>query len=398
MPSYQASAAGALGVINALSSGEPCHASALKASYCREVPDVSALADAQQGYVAYVNGAGGEGRSGWTTVGGTSAATPVWAALIALTNAQPGCRGVTVGFANPFLYGLAGFDYAGYYRDVVAANPISGAASNDALGTTGGLYPVTPGYDMATGLGVPQAASLAGALCAVRAPVYAVALRPIGPQLSALQIKLKLTLHASDSGGVPVAYAASGLPAGLSIDSATGVISGRPEHRGASLVTVTAYDNDANRAVRTFAWVIRGVGKPTSSAVQLGGVGRRRPTLKLTIRAGVFAPPLKAVSVSLPSGLRFAAGGRGLTRGLLVKVGSKRVSHRAMVSRGVLTITLRHVAGKVFVRIRWPSLRAGASLAAAALGDRIKRVEVGLRALDSRRRSTRLAVRLFLHG
>jgi subtilase family serine protease len=161
MPSYQSAAAGSLGVINAESSGAPCGAGAGR---CREVPDVSADADPQSGYVVYING--GTAKGGWTILGGTSASAPLWAAFTALANSSPACRGLPIGFANPSLYAIAGSAYSSDFRDIVEPSPLTGRANNNtAFGV--GPFAVTPGYDMATGLGAPLAPSLAASLCAL---------------------------------------------------------------------------------------------------------------------------------------------------------------------------------------------------------------------------------------
>jgi subtilase family serine protease len=96
MPSYQADYA-ATGTINALSSATPCGGAA--GTYCRETPDVSALAGPYP-YLNYVSGH-------WGSWGGTSLAAPLWASLLALTDASSSCSGQTVGFANPLLYQVA---------------------------------------------------------------------------------------------------------------------------------------------------------------------------------------------------------------------------------------------------------------------------------------------------
>ena len=54
MPSYQSGAPRSLNVINSNSSGSPCGAAS--GSYCREVPDVTASADEDHGYVEYWDG------------------------------------------------------------------------------------------------------------------------------------------------------------------------------------------------------------------------------------------------------------------------------------------------------------------------------------------------------
>jgi hypothetical protein len=116
------------------------------ATGCREVPDVSANADENTGATTvYYAGQ-------WGTVGGTSAAAPIWAGVLADINASAACTVAGgVGFANPELYALASVptEYAASFTDVTSGN-------NDALGVDGGLFPATPGYDMASGLGTPQ--------------------------------------------------------------------------------------------------------------------------------------------------------------------------------------------------------------------------------------------------
>ncbi|HEX4489872.1 MAG TPA: PKD domain-containing protein [Acidimicrobiia bacterium] len=148
MPSYQADAPAGLHVINANSSGAPCAAGS---GFCREVPDVAADAAPSTAYVVY--------EGGWTAVGGTSASAPLWAAMTALIDSTPACAGTSVGFANPALYRAAARSYATYFNDVTVGN------NDESNGNHPGLFPAGPGYDMATGLGTPNAAALAGVLC-----------------------------------------------------------------------------------------------------------------------------------------------------------------------------------------------------------------------------------------
>jgi subtilase family serine protease len=159
MPSYQSGAASSLGVINADSSTSSCAAnSGAPGAECREVPDVSADADPESGYVVYYSGSG----SGWSAIGGTSAAAPLWAAMTALANASTYCGGVSIGFANPILYGVAdnASAYGADFSDITSGN-----TDYTPSGYTGNLYPATGGYDLATGLGTPKAATLVPAMC-----------------------------------------------------------------------------------------------------------------------------------------------------------------------------------------------------------------------------------------
>jgi kumamolisin len=144
MPSWQTGQ----NVINTNSSGTPCKAQ--NGQYCREVPDVSADADPASGYAVYctVNNAGCSS-NGWLTVGGTSAAAPLWAGSMALINQYLLSKGKTVvGFANSALYGVFNSQQA---------QP----AFHDITSGTNLYYPAASGYDMASGIGSPDINNLA---------------------------------------------------------------------------------------------------------------------------------------------------------------------------------------------------------------------------------------------
>ena len=146
MPAWQRP----LGIVGG-SSGTPC--TAAPGSYCREVPDVSASADPNNGYViAYdvINNPDAP----LTVVGGTSAAAPMWASLLALAESSCGTR---LGLINPALYALRASDGTAFH-DVTRG-------SNDATGSHSGLYTARTGYDMATGLGTPVGAKIGAGLC-----------------------------------------------------------------------------------------------------------------------------------------------------------------------------------------------------------------------------------------
>jgi hypothetical protein len=76
-----------------------------------------------------------------------------------------------------------------------------------------------------------------------------------GNQSGTVRDSVRLQIQASDSQGNSLTYTASGLPAGLSIDSSTGLISGTLTTPGSSTVTVTATDGAAS-ATATFAWAV----------------------------------------------------------------------------------------------------------------------------------------------
>ncbi len=145
MPSWQ-SQFNVPGVQNQYSNGQ------------REVPDVSLSADPNEGYLIYCTIAVANCTGGtWWIVGGTSVAAPMWAAFMALTNEESvKAGGFNIGFVNPLLYQLAGnsTSYANDFHDVTSG-------TNDFNNLQGGKYPATAGYDLASGLGSYNAASLA---------------------------------------------------------------------------------------------------------------------------------------------------------------------------------------------------------------------------------------------
>jgi subtilase family serine protease len=130
---------------------------------CREGPDISANADEWTGYTEYCTGNANTPGSycgtfsasqpvpGWFAIGGTSLSSPLWAAIIADRDSYTGQR---TGNANPLLYSLFNSDPGRYFHDITGIGPLQ------QLALTNGLFPSTPGYDMATGIGTPKMAAL----------------------------------------------------------------------------------------------------------------------------------------------------------------------------------------------------------------------------------------------
>ena len=71
-----------------------------------------------------------------------------------------------------------------------------------------------------------------------------------------LGVKMSLQLTATDAvtALTTFTWTTSGLPAGLTIDKTTGLISGRPTKGGATKTTVTATDSTRSRGIATIAW------------------------------------------------------------------------------------------------------------------------------------------------
>ncbi|WP_329177521.1 S53 family peptidase [Streptomyces sp. NBC_01477] len=123
---------------------------------CRQVPDVAALGDPNTGYLI-ANGQEPDGSQDWGIIGGTSGASPTWAALVAQADLDLSCAADgPVGWINPALYKLP----ATAFRDIVDGDNY--LPTDD--GPTSGYYAGT-GYDLTTGLGTPKARSIIPALC-----------------------------------------------------------------------------------------------------------------------------------------------------------------------------------------------------------------------------------------
>jgi hypothetical protein len=117
---------------------------------CRQVPDVAANADTNSAYPVYYGAA-------WHLVGGTSGASPTWAALLAIANTQGTClNNGPLGMVNYALYQAARDNYAGNFTDIKTGNN----KAEQGLG-----YNATASYDLPTGLGEPNAATLSTTLC-----------------------------------------------------------------------------------------------------------------------------------------------------------------------------------------------------------------------------------------
>jgi hypothetical protein len=83
-----------------------------------------------------------------------------------------------------------------------------------------------------------------------------------GDQSGSADIPTSLQIQATASDGGQLSYDATGLPAGLSIDPATGLITGAPTTVGTSTVTVTAADASGPIGTTTFTWTIEPYADP----------------------------------------------------------------------------------------------------------------------------------------
>lgn len=127
---------------------------------CRQVPDISANADEYTPYAEYCTGSAATPYSvcatigtggGWFGIGGTSLSSPLWAALTADRDSYQGGR---TGNINPLVYQWLRTNPSRYFTDITGLGALQQAATNN------GLFPTTPGFDEATGIGTPKFAAI----------------------------------------------------------------------------------------------------------------------------------------------------------------------------------------------------------------------------------------------
>ncbi|HKU56006.1 MAG TPA: S53 family peptidase [Gaiellaceae bacterium] len=157
----------------------------------RLVPDTSWNAAVNGGVDVYITAYPeyncGNTTGCWTFFGGTSAATPQTAALVALANAARAGEGKQpLGFLDPLLYqsGIGASDYSDIVPQHYGSAPAAFAGSDvgvsgTVLKSVGDLvdnqlwefpaagYPTTSGYDATTGWGSPKAPLFVAALAAL---------------------------------------------------------------------------------------------------------------------------------------------------------------------------------------------------------------------------------------
>ncbi len=197
--------------------------------------DVAADADPATGVAVYDTS---NNNGGWNEIGGTSASSPMVAAMFALA----GNAGATP--AQDI------YQHTGNFFDVTSGN--DGSCSPSYLCTAG------TGYDGPTGWGTPN--GLAGLQTGGSGGGNTVTVTNPGNQTGTVGTAVSLQIHASDSAsGQTLTYSASGLPAGLSISS-SGLISGTPSTAATSNTTVTATDGTGASGSTSFTWTVNGSG------------------------------------------------------------------------------------------------------------------------------------------
>jgi Putative Ig domain len=200
--------------------------------------DVAADADPATGVAVYDTS---NGNGGWNEVGGTSASSPMLAAMYALAGSAGSTPAADI------------YAHTSSFFDVTTG---SNGSCSPAY-----LCHAETGYDGPTGIGTPD--GIAGLVSGAAGNTVTVT-NP-GSQTGTVGTAVSLQIHASDSAsGQTLTYKATGLPAGLSISS-SGLISGTPTTAATSNVAVTATDTTGASGSASFTWTISSTGGGTCS-------------------------------------------------------------------------------------------------------------------------------------
>jgi len=132
-----------------------------------------------------------------------------------------------------------------------------------------------------------------------------------GNQTSTVGTAVSVPVQASDSGsGQTLTYSATGLPAGLSISSSTGLISGTPTTAATSSVVVTAKDGTGATGSASFTWTVNPKGGNT---VTVTSPGNQTSTVGTAVSVPVQASDsgsgqtLTYSATGLPAGLSISS-------------------------------------------------------------------------------------------
>lgn len=224
----------------------------------RNMPDV-ALTGAVQMYLIYSNGA-------QTAVGGTSAATPLWAGFTALANQQAAANAKPlIGFMNPTLYAIGNISssYAAAIHDITT-------------GSNG--FAAIPGFDLATGWGSPSGQSLINDLATLpTAPSFTLSAAPNPASVQAGSSTASTIQVAVQNGfSAAVTLSVSGLPGGV-----TGAFGAFSAGR-ASILTLVA---TSATTPGTYAVTVHGVSGTLTASVALSLIVAGAPGYSLTTSA-----------------------------------------------------------------------------------------------------------------
>jgi subtilase family serine protease len=253
--------------------------------------DVAADANPDTGVAVYDSYSEG----GWLEVGGTSESSPIIAATFALA-------GKPASGTYPSSYPYA--HTSDLYPVTSGAN---GTCSPTYLCTAGTGYNGPAGWGTPDGIGAFSSSSSSNTVTVTNP----------GNQTGTVGTAVSLQIKATDSAsGQTLTYSATGLPAGLSINSSSGLISGTPTTAGDNNVTVTATDTTGASGSASFTWDIS---SSTGNTVTVTNPGNQTGTVGTAVS-------LQIKATDSASGQTLTYSATGLPAGLTINSSSGLIS------------------------------------------------------------------------
>jgi subtilase family serine protease len=310
----------------------------------RNIPDVALHSDFNN-YICYANGLC---ETDW---GGTSFASPRWAAWLALVNQNVVSQGhaAGLGFLNPILYSLGrGAGYLSSFHDVTVGN-------NSVNGQTT-FFEAVSGYDLATGWGSMNGANLMAALAQTTTSSFSLTDTPGSLTLNRSG-KATAAITVSPVGGFKdsVKLSASGLPSGVTASfssnptkttSTLTLTASSTATLGAATITISG-SSDGLTETTKLAVTVKAAPAPGFSlatspgnlTISQGGTGTETVTLK---PANGFSGKVTLSASGLPSGVTaaFATNPTSGSSILTLKVNSA-------TKPGTYTISIKGTSGSL---------------------------------------------------
>ena len=300
----------------------------------RNIPDVAMLADVEI-FLIQSNGQG-------VSVGGTSAAAPLWAGFLALANQQAAANGgAPVGFVNPAIYTIgSGTAYSADLHDIVTG-------SNNG-------YSAAPGYDLTTGWGTPSGQSLINQLIGTpSAPSFTISSNPasvtVTPGSSATA---SIAVVPQNGFAGTVALSVSGLPAGVTGSfSSTGATAGTltlTASATAAAGTATAIVTGKSGSLTSTFSIGVAVGQasgfsisasPATLGIAQGASGKTTVTVTTV---GGFAGTVALATSGLPAGVTAT-----FARGATAATSSLTLTASATAAIGTSNVTIAGTSGSL---------------------------------------------------
>lgn len=290
----------------------------------RDVPDVSLTASTHDGYLVYSSDNTTRTQN-LVVYGGTSAAAPAFAGVLALINQKTGYR---QGQINPTLYGLASRQATSgrpYFHTITSGH-------NSVPGQTGfSASTSTPLYNKATGLG-----SINGdVLVTYWTDLLPTSSTALSISVSSATVGQAVTFTAAVTGQSPTG-SVQFLDNGTALGSPTAVTNGSAAYSTSSLTAGThaisaRYGGDASNQASTSSTTSLSVLQTSTTTISA-------PTS--TIEAGQTLTLSATVNGATPSGsVQFQDGGSALGAPVVLNNGAATLSTNALTSTGSHSIT-----------------------------------------------------------